>query len=420
MEKAHVLRVLTSRPTNAMEAVDFILATGLKLKASDIHICANIPTADNPDKHLLRYRVFGKLQIVRAPFLATIYNEVVSRMKVLAEMSTSEVGVPQDGQLVVSYNNETVVLRISTVPSQGQDEICMRVQRSNNQTRTINQLQMTDEMRERLRKVITQKSGLIVLNGPAGSGKTTTIYSILNTLVSPEKKIITAEDPVETRLPYVNHTQVTPKASFASLSRAFMRQDADVIFLGEIRDQESALTALQLAQTGHLVVTTLHSRDAVGVISRLEALEIHPNNIATTLICSLGQRLIPAICQTCRESTTVDEPTLQRLNALLTVPEEAHFYKAGDGCERCVGGYSGRIPLFELLVVDGELADAINQRQSKVHITTLAREKGMATLAEEALLRFYYGYTDLDSIQSYISAAEADRVGRRSPSTATN
>ena len=266
---------------------------------------------------------------------------------------------------------------------------------------------MTEAMRDRLKKVTQQKSGLIVLNGPAGSGKTTTIYSIINSLASPEKKIITAEDPVETRLPYVNHTQVTNKSSFASLSRAFMRQDADVIFLGEIRDEESALTALQLAQTGHLVLTTLHSRDAVGVVSRLEALDVHPNNIATTLICSLGQRLIPSLCPSCKESVHLDESVLQHINSILEIPPDTQFYGAGEGCDNCIGGYAGRIPLFELFVVDAEISDAINQRQSKLQLNALAKSKGMATLVEEALLRLYYGYTDLASIQSYISSYES-------------
>lgn len=396
-----------------MEAVDFIIATALKLKASDIHLCVNMPTPENSDRHLLRYRVHGKLQVVRAGFLAANYAEVISRIKVLAEMSSSDVGTPLDGQLVVSFNGETVVLRISTIPSQGVEEVVMRVQRSGNQNLSINQLQMTEDMRERLRSVTQQKSGLIVLNGPAGSGKTTTIYSIINTLASPERKIITAEDPVETRLPYVNHTQVTTKSSFASLSRAFMRQDADVIFLGEIRDQESALTALQLAQTGHLVLTTLHSRDAVGVVSRLEALDIHPNNIATSLICSLGQRLIPSLCPSCKDNTHLDDETLALINAILEIPADTQFFARGEGCSQCVGGYAGRIPLFELFIVDSELSDAINQRQSKLQLTAMARSKGMATLAEEALLRFYYGYTDLASIQSYISTAETDRAGQR-------
>jgi type IV pilus assembly protein PilB len=406
MEKAHALRPPAGRPSNAIDAVDFIIATAIKLRASDIHLAPHTPTTEHPDRQLLRYRVFGKLQTVRANFLDAIYKETLARLKVLAEISSADVGIPHDGQLVVSYANETVVLRISTVPSQGLEELVIRVQRNQNQKLSINQLQMTEEMRDRLKKVTQQKSGLIVLNGPAGSGKTTTIYSIINTLAGPEKKIITAEDPVETRLPFVNHTQVTSKTSFASLARAFMRQDADVIFLGEIRDEESAQTALQLAQTGHLVLTTLHSRDAVGVVSRLEALEVHPNNIATTLICSLGQRLIPSLCSNCKEPVHLPDDMIEEMNSILEIPADTQFYNAGEGCDQCVGGYSGRIPLFELFVVDGELSDAINQRQSKLQLSALARQKGMSTLTEEALLRLYYGYTDLKSIQSYISTFE--------------
>lgn len=402
MEKAHVLRPPPGRPSNAIEAVDFIISNAIKLKASDIHLSPNTPTETHPDRYLLRYRVFGKLQSIRTNFITNNYSEILSRLKVLAEMSTSEVGVPLDGQLVVQAGADTVVLRISTVPSQGVEELVIRVQRNNNQNLSINQLQMTESMRERLKKVTQQKSGLIVLNGPAGSGKTTTIYSIINTLASPEKKIITAEDPVETRLPFVNHTQVTPKTSFASLSRAFMRQDADVIFLGEIRDEESAQTALQLAQTGHLVLTTLHSRDAIGVVSRLEALDVHPNNIATTLICSLGQRLVPSLCPACKQPVSHDAATLEVLNSILEMPPDTQLYQAGPGCTSCVAGYAGRIPLFELFVVDADLSDAINQRVSKGQLTALARTKGMSTLVEEALLRLYYGYTDLVSIQSYV------------------
>ncbi len=410
MEKAYTLKPIAGRPATAMDAVDFIIASALKLKASDIHLSPHTPTQELPDRHLLRFRVFGKLQIVRATFLHNMYNEVLARIKVLAEMS-GDVGVPLDGQLVINTGptagNQTVVLRISTIPSQGHEELVMRVQKSSNENLSINKLQMTEEMRERLRNVTQQKSGLIVLNGPAGSGKTTTIYSVINSLASPEKKILTAEDPVETRLPYVNHTQVTSKTSFASLSRAFMRQDADIIFLGEIRDEESAQTALQLAQTGHLVLTTLHARDAVGVVSRLEALNIHPNNIATTLICSLGQRLVPSLCSACKEPVHYEDQVIAQLNTVLEVPADTQFYNAGEGCDACVKGYSGRIPLFELFVVDSEISDAINQRQSKLQLLAIARSKGMATMAEEALLRLYYGYTDLISIQSYVSSLDS-------------
>ncbi len=410
MEKAYTLKPVAGRPTTAMDAVDYIIASALKLKASDIHLSPHSPTTELPDRHILRFRVYGKLQVVRATFLHNMYNEVLSRIKVLAEMS-GDVGVPLDGQLVINTGptagNQIVVLRISTIPSQGYEELVMRLQKSSNENLSINKLQMTEEMRERLRKVTQQKSGLIVLNGPAGSGKTTTIYSLINSLASPEKKIVTAEDPVETRLPYVNHTQVTSKTSFASLSRAFMRQDADIIFLGEIRDEESAQTALQLAQTGHLVLTTLHSRDAIGIVSRLEALNIHPNNIATTLICSLGQRLVPSLCAACKEPVHYEDHVIAQLNAILEVPADTQFYSAGPGCDECVKGYSGRIPLFEMFVVDSEISDAINQRQSKLQLLSIARSKGMATMAEEALLRLYYGYTDFVSIQSYVSSLDS-------------
>ncbi|MDX9730454.1 MAG: ATPase, T2SS/T4P/T4SS family [Bdellovibrionales bacterium] len=408
MDKVHTLRPPAGRPSNAIEVVDYVISQAIKLKASDIHLSLNVPTAEYPERHLLRYRVHGKLQIMRSSFLTSTYAEAVSRLKVLAEMPNSDTSVPQDGQLTVDTGQgQKVVLRISTIPSQGAEEVVIRIQRSGNHNLTINQLQMTEDMRARLKSVVQQKSGLIILNGPAGSGKTTTIYAIINTLASPERKIITAEDPVESRLPFVNHTQVSAKAGFAALSRAFMRQDADVIFLGEIRDQESALTAMQLAQTGHLVVTTLHSRDAVGVISRLEALDIHPNNIATTLICSLGQRLIPSLCAACKQPIEYDATTLAMLNDVLEIPPDTVFYEAGEGCGECIGGYSGRVPLFELFVVDSEVSDAINNRESKSQLAKIARDKGMSQFAEEALLRLYYGYTDLPSIQTYIPAIAA-------------
>jgi type II secretory ATPase GspE/PulE/Tfp pilus assembly ATPase PilB-like protein len=404
--EVHKLNPPLGRPSTAAEAVDYIIAAAIKLKASDIHISINIPTTANPDDYLLRFRVFGKLQIIKSGFLDQIYREVIARIKILAEMNTTDYTVPSDGQMTIDTPEGLVVLRISTVPSVSNEEMVIRIQKNNDENLSIDLLAMTNAMKNRLKKLVSQKSGLILLNGPAGSGKTTTIYSIINSIASPEKKIITAEDPVETRLPYVNHGQVSGKTTFASLSRAFMRQDADVIFIGEIRDEESAHTALQLAQTGHLVLSTLHSRDAVGAISRLEALGQHPTNIATTLIGSMSQRLVPALCEACRVPQTLDEATIKRLGEILKIGSKTKFYQAGPGCTECVGGYSGRIPLFELFVVDDELADAITQRKTKTEIVRLARSKGMALLAEEALLRVYAGYTDLESVKAYIETPD--------------
>jgi type II secretory ATPase GspE/PulE/Tfp pilus assembly ATPase PilB-like protein len=406
MEKAHALRPIAGRPTTPAEAFDFIIMFALRSQASDIHISLNQPTRENPDPYLLRLRVYGKLQVVKSPFLNGIYKEMLARMKILASMPTTEVGIALDGQLAVESSEGLIVLRISIIPSQNDEEVVIRILRNNNTDLSIDQLQMTTEMHARLRKVVVQKSGLIVLTGPAGSGKTTTIYSIINSLASPEKKILTAEDPVETRLPFVNHTQVSAKANFAQLSRAFMRQDADVIFIGEVRDEESAHTALQLAQTGHLVITSLHARDALGTISRLEALNVHPTSIATTLIGSLSQRLVASLCQFCRQPDKLAPEAVAKLNRVLPMPANTVIYKMGPGCEKCLKGYAGRLPLFEFLIVDSDLSDAINSRKSKSDLLRLARSKGMRTLAEEALIRVYAGYTDLASVQSYIQGLD--------------
>lgn len=413
MEKVHKLSPPAGRPTTASEALDYVIALALKYGASDIHLAVNFHS-QNPqvslDPFLFRIRIGGKLQLIKSNFLTGLYKEMVARMKVLAGMQTTEIGVPQDGQLAVEGPNGVIVLRISTVPNQVAEDVVIRVQRGLEQHMTVDQLQVTNEMRGQLKQIIQQKSGLILLNGPAGSGKTTTIYSIINTLASPERKILTAEDPVETRLPFVSHTQVTGKTTFATLSRAFMRQDADVIFIGEIRDEESAQTALQLAQTGHLVLSTLHTRDAIGAITRLEALGIHPNSISTTLIGSLSQRLVPALCQHCRTPAQIDAILLGHLASILHPGDNVKIYEAGPGCDKCISGYSGRLPIFELLIVDTDLSDAINRCESKSFILDMARKKGMRTLAEEALLRVYAGYTDLASVRSYLWGPEYQSV----------
>jgi len=257
-------------------------------------------------------------------------------------------------------------------------------------------------MLEQINRLLSHRSGLIALNGPAGSGKTSTIYAMLRKLASPERKVLTAEDPIESRLPYVSHTQVSAKTNFSSLARAFMRQDADVIFIGEVRDMESAGAAVQLAQTGHLVLTTLHTRDALGVVARLEAFEIHSNFISNSLIGSLAQRLVPQLCKTCRQAQTLDEATLTQLARIAQPSTTPQFFAAGPGCEACSSGFSGRKPVFELMTVDSELADMINSRVSRLELFSAARRKGLRTLAEDILSVVYAGECDLQSVKGYL------------------
>jgi type II secretory ATPase GspE/PulE/Tfp pilus assembly ATPase PilB-like protein len=420
----HNLSALRTRPTTAPEAVDFILLQALRLKASDIHLgLNNIPAAGAlpgqlPDPYVLRFRVHGKLQTVRCDWLTPFYKEVIARFKVLAGISTTETQIPQDGQIHVSAPDGTVVLRLATVPSGDQEDVVLRVQRGYEKYPALTELGMTRTMLARLEHLIRQKSGLIILNGPAGSGKTSTIYSILSTIASPERKIVTAEDPIETRLPWVSHLQVTPKTGFASLSRAFMRQDAEVIFIGEVRDNDSASAAVQLAQTGHLVLTTLHTRDSVGVISRLEAFDIHPNFIATSLIGSLAQRLVPRLCAHCKTEYQPDRAMVKAAMSVAPPAQAVRFYKPGPGCPQCAGGIAGRLPIFELFTVDAPAADMINRRCPRAELLIAAHERGMTTLAEEALIRVYAGYIDIASVYSYLAGPDAAELPAAKPAPA--
>lgn len=373
-----------------------MIAMALKMNASDIHISGNSHT-DSKLPYLFRMRVHGRLTIVKSDFIGNAYKEVIARIKVLANMDTTEARAAQDGQIDVEAPEGQVILRISTVPGIEDEDVVIRLQRAAQVKYSLDALRIDSDQKARVNGAIHQRSGLIILNGPAGSGKTRTIYSIIGSLASPEKKIITAEDPVEARLPYVSHNQVTPKTSFADLCRAFMRQDADLIFVGEVRDKESADAAIRLAQTGHMVITSLHTRDAVGVIARLEALEIDPNMISSSLVASIAQRLIPTLCASCRLSYRPDANMLRSMHAILPVPGNATFYMAGPGCPNCIEGFSGRAPVFEILIVDGDIADMINRKANRGEIVAGAQRAGMRTLAQDILHKVYQGVFEVRS-----------------------
>jgi type II secretory ATPase GspE/PulE/Tfp pilus assembly ATPase PilB-like protein len=394
-----------ARPTAAPEMVDYLLNQAIRAKASDIHLgLAQQPGGSGPAL-LLRFRVHGKLQVIKSDFMQNHYKEVVSRFKVLGGINTAELAGPQDGQINLLTSEGTMVLRLNIIPTPDGDEVVGRLQRAQKAT-TLPELGMTREMLAKVTTLLQQKSGLIVVNGPAGSGKTTTIHAFLSALAGAERKVLTAEDPIEVRLPFVNHTAVTSKTSWASLARAFMRQDADVIFIGEVRDQDSAEAAVQLAQTGHLVFTTIHTRDALGVIPRLEAFGIHPNFIASTLIGSLAQRLMPRLCMQCRVASQIDDRTKQLLTQVLPPPPNAAFFRAGPGCQACGAGTTGRMPFYELLAVDSGISEMINRRAPRAELLVAAKQKGMFSLGQEALVRVYGGYADVESVRGYLNSLD--------------
>ncbi len=395
------LGVAKARPTSVQEIVDFIITQAIRSKASDLHLGLTTAAPGGPVTYMLRFRVHGKLQMVRTEVLGGSQKEILSRLKVLANLSTTDIGNPQDGQINMNTPEGSLVLRLSFVPTPDGEEVVIRVQRAQ-KIPALDHLGMTKEMHQAMVSLSQQKSGLIVINGPAGSGKTTTIYSLLTSLACAERKIITAEDPVELRLPFVSHTAVGKNTSFAQLQKAFMRQDADVIFIGEVRDIESAEAAVQLAQTGHLVVTTLHTRDALGVIPRLEAFGIHPNFIASTLVGSLAQRLIPRLCTHCRAEVTYDAATTTYMNSILPMFAGAKLFKPGPGCTNCAAGFMGRIPIYELLAVTPQVSDLINRKASQKELLDVAVENGMLSLGQEALLRVYSGHIDFESVKTYL------------------
>jgi len=388
------------RPTSVQQIVDFIILQAIKSRASDLHL--GLSQGPNGLAYLLRFRVHGKLQVVRTDFIGSNHKEILTRLRVLAGLSTTDQAATQDGQINMNTPEGPLVLRLSFVPNPEGDEVVIRIQRAR-QIPAPEHLGMTGEMLKHIKALLQQKSGLIAVNGPAGSGKTTTIYSLLAAIASPEKKIITAEDPIELRLPYVSHTSVGKNTSYAQLSKAFMRQDADVIFIGEVRDPESAEAAVQLAQTGHLVFTTLHTRDALGVIPRLEAFGVHPNFIASTLIGSLAQRLVPKLCSKCKVADdTIDDSTLYFMKSLFPMFQGAKLFKPGPGCTECNVGYHGRLPVYELFTTNPKTSDLVNRKASQKELLDAARESGMLTLAQETLIRVYSGHVDFNAVKGYI------------------
>jgi len=400
--QSHSVTNVKFHPSNASEAVDHILHYAVKQGASDIHIGHSVSSHGQMES-LLRFRIFGKLKVVQSEFLSQLYKEIVTRLKVMANLNISETQVPQDGQISISVGTHPIELRISTIPSDKIEEVVIRIQNSSLRKYALVEIYMRSEMRNQCKNLLTQKSGLILVSGPAGSGKTTLVYSMLSEIATSEKKTITVEDPVEVHLPFVTHTQISHKSSYAIMARSFLRQNADTIFLGEIRDEESADSAIQLAQTGHLVISTLHTRDSFGVVPRLEALNIHPNFISNTLIGSMNCRLVPQLCASCKKPAQHNEKILGQLNVIMTMPKDTQIFEKGSGCPKCSHGVSGLIHLLELFLPDAEINDMVNRKASRNQIIEYARKHGMRNLAEDGVLKVYNGLIDFEAVKPYLS-----------------
>jgi type IV pilus assembly protein PilB len=370
-----------------------ILMGAINANTSDIHLEPHQP------EMRVRYRVDGALQSVMT-IPRHIEEAVVARIKVMATMDTTENRRPQDGQLSMHEAGARVNFRVSTIPTVGGEKVVMRLLDEGNRSFQLEHLGMSDRDLATLQKLIDKPYGMIVVTGPTGSGKSTTMYAVLSKLNSVSRNIVTVEDPVEYRLPGVNQVASDNEhgLGFANALKYIMRQDPDVIMVGEIRDHETAVTAVQAASTGHLLISTLHTNDAVGAVARLNDLGIDSFKIGGALLGSIAQRLLRCICPHCKEPVEANKHYLNALSRGADVPEDAIYYR-GRGCKKCLNtGYAGRTPIYEIMVVTPAMAQAIENGLPTTKLREVAIKDGMVELAAAGLEQVYAGKTTLEEV----------------------
>lgn len=376
--------------------VSTILEFAIKARASDIHI------EPLEEKTRVRYRIDGILY-EKLVLPKNVHDSVISRIKILSHMKIDEKRVPQDGRFNFVAGNDEVDLRVSSLPSAHGEKIVMRLLKKALKVPELSELGLRGKALTNLQSSIRVPHGIILVTGPTGSGKTTTLYSVLNVINTPKVNIMTLEDPVEYQMAGITQTQVNPQAglSFASGLRSFLRQDPDIIMVGEIRDKETAELAIQASLTGHLVFSTLHTNSAAGALPRLLDMEAEPFLLASSMTLVVGQRVVRKVCQHCKEAY-IPPPEVQAdikkvLGALFTA-EKMEFYK-GKKCQECNGtGYSGRVGVFEVLPVDELIGKLILERAPSSKIEAQAREKGMITMKQDGYLKVVEGVTTLEEV----------------------
>lgn len=360
--------------------------------ASDIHI------EPDQDKLRIRFRIDGVLREVETHPMS-LMEPLASRIKVLSDMDLAERRKPQDGRFQLSTDNKQLDVRASVFPTIYGENISLRVLNKTNILLGLPSLGFAPDTLEQFNAMIHQPYGIIFVTGPNGSGKTTTLYSTLNTINTPDKDIVTLEDPVEYQLPLIRQTQVDPDVglTFATGLRSLLRQDPDIILLGEVRDSETASIAVRSALTGHLVLTTLHTNDSVGAINRLTDMHVEKVLIASATVGVLAQRLVRILCSTCAETYEASGPLKQELGLPL---EETIQFKKGVGCEACgYTGYLGRSGIFELLAPDKKIRGLITDGASYLEIKKYATDVlHMRTLRQDGLAKARQGVTSVEEV----------------------
>jgi type IV pilus assembly protein PilB len=378
--------------------VNSILSQGVREGASDIHL--------SPEKEFVqvRFRVDGRLHEVPAP-PKSMFLPIISRLKILANMDIAVSRIPQDGRFTVKMKNKDINIRASTIPSIYGENMVLRLLDTSNSIYSLERLGMNEKDQQKIESMISRPHGMILSTGPTGSGKSTSLYSILKQINKPDINIITVEDPVEFRMDKICQVQLNSKAgmTFASGLRSILRQDPDVIMVGEIRDSETANIAVQAALTGHRVLSTLHTNDSPGAITRFVDMGIEPFLVASVMIVAFAQRLMRTICPSCKTSHQPSEEALQFWGLDKAKVKDANF-QHGLGCFSCMQtGYKGRTGVYEVLIIDDFVQDLILKRTSAHEITRLVKETGeFETLKENAADKVMQGITSLEEAASAV------------------
>jgi general secretion pathway protein E len=389
-EKIDDAQVLTAR-TPIAETIDLLVAQAVKDRASDVHI------EPQEDRLRIRYRIDGILHDMY-DFPLSVHMSLVSRIKILAEMDISEQRRPQDGQFSIKLGGNEIDIRVATMETPYGERVTLRILDKSLALFTLSELGFLPDILKTYKATLKSPIGMILVSGPTGSGKTTTLYASINELDRNERNIMTIEDPIEYNFLDINQTQVNIKAgiTFGSGLRAIMRHDPDVILVGEIRDTDTATTAIQSALTGHLVLSSIHANDTAGVLFRLMDLGVDTASISSTLIGVVAQRMVRRICPNCR---TAYQPTREEVQALNKELEEVSTFYTGSGCNLCANtGYRGRTGIFEFLVMSEDIRKMLRNNAGSSEIREQAISEGMITMKRDGMLKVKEGITSISEV----------------------
>ena len=371
--------------------VNLLISQAIQDRASDIHV--------EPGENALRvrYRIDGVLKEVQS-VPTSIQNGVISRLKIMSELDIAEKRRPQDGRIAVMHQGRKIDLRVATLPTVWGEKVVMRILDTSGSARSIKDLNMIGRNLEAFKAGYTRPNGMILVTGPTGSGKSTTLYTALQEVAKPTVNVITVEDPVEYRMAGVNQVQINTKAglTFASALRSILRSDPDVVLIGEIRDHETAQIAIEAALTGHLVLSTLHTNDAPAAITRLVEMGIEPYLVGSALVSVVAQRLARRLCDRCKQPTHYDEDYLARIGLLVEEDEEVFV---AVGCTTCANtGYRGRLALHEVMTVSEEIERLTVSRASASELNRIAVGQGMVSLKQDGWNKVCAGLTSIEEV----------------------